>query len=69
MEENEEKGDVPQIVDTLLQEFMDVVPDEISPGLPPMRDMQHCIDLIPGASLPNKAAYRMNPKEQEELMS
>ena len=51
----------------MLEVFEDVIPVEIPHGLPPLRDIQHHIDLIPGAVLPNKAAYRMSPKEHEEL--
>nr|GEV91233.1 reverse transcriptase domain-containing protein [Tanacetum cinerariifolium] len=40
---------------------------EFEEGLPPMRTVQHCLDLIPGATLPNKPAYRMNPTENAEL--
>ena len=51
----------------ILEEFQDVIPEEIPHGLSPLRDIQHHIDLIPGDVLPNKAAYRMSPKEYEEL--
>nr|ABF96581.1 retrotransposon protein, putative, Ty3-gypsy subclass [Oryza sativa Japonica Group] len=48
-------------------EYEDVFPAEIPPGLPPMRGIEHQIDLIPGASLPNRAAYRTNPEETKEI--
>jgi hypothetical protein len=51
----------------LLQEYMDVFPSEIPPRLPPVRGIEHKIDLIPGASLPNRAAYWTNPKETKEI--
>ena len=48
---------------SLLQEFVDVFPEEIPHGLPPLRGIEHQIDFIPGASLPNRSAYRSSPKE------
>lgn len=64
-EENEDCGNLPMIIKYLFEEFSNVIPVEISHGLPPMRDIQHCIDLIPGSVLPNKVAYRMNSKEHK----
>ena len=36
-------------------------------SLPPKRDIHHHINLIPCSILPNKLAYRMNPKETMEI--
>jgi hypothetical protein len=47
---------LPASVTNLLQQFRDVFPSELPPGLPPIRGIEHQIDLIPGASLPNRAA-------------
>ncbi|XP_021757872.1 uncharacterized protein LOC110722889 [Chenopodium quinoa] len=51
----------------LIKDFEDVFPDELPKGLPPIRGIEHQIDLIPGAPLPNKPAYRCNPLETKEL--
>ena len=58
---------LPAPVTNILQEFRDVFPSNIPPGLPPIRGIEHQIDLIPGASLPNRAAYRANPEETKEI--
>jgi hypothetical protein len=44
---------LPRAITNLLQEFKDVFPAEIPLGLPPLRGIEHQIDLILGASLPN----------------
>ena len=50
----------------VLQEFMDVFTDEI-PGLPPNRDIDFTIELVPGAPLVSKTPYRMSTMEMLEL--
>ncbi|GJW75565.1 reverse transcriptase domain-containing protein [Tanacetum coccineum] len=47
VEENDIISEAPLQVQPLLKEFADVIPDDIPPGLPAMRDIQHCIDFIP----------------------
>ncbi|WVZ64329.1 hypothetical protein U9M48_013864 [Paspalum notatum var. saurae] len=44
-----------------------VFPAEIPPGLPPLRGIEHQIDLILDATLPNRAAYRTNPEGTNEI--
>ena len=58
---------IPPSLLSILKEFEDVFPDELPPGLPPLRGIEHRIDLIPGAPLPNRAAYRTNPEETKEI--
>ncbi|XP_056165625.1 uncharacterized protein LOC130137715 [Syzygium oleosum] len=67
MEQNLDSPEISTKVLPILEEFANVVPEELPPGLPPMEDIQHCIDLVPRAAIPNKVAYRMNPKEHEEM--
>ncbi|GKC74231.1 putative reverse transcriptase domain-containing protein [Tanacetum coccineum] len=47
-------------------EFQDVFPEEL-PGIPPIRDVEFNIELIPGAEPISKAPYRMAPIELKEL--
>jgi hypothetical protein len=59
--------DLPNEVQELLEEFTDIILDELPHSLPPMRSVSHHIDLIPGARLLNKAAYRLMLQENEEV--
>lgn len=59
--------DLPTEIQQMLEEFADIVVDDLPDKLPPKQSISHHIDFIPGASLPNKAAYRMCPKDNEEI--
>jgi len=60
---------LPPQVKNLLSEFDDIFSKEGPVGLPPFRGIEHQIDLIPGASLPNRPTYRTNPEETKEIES
>nr|GFB57413.1 hypothetical protein [Tanacetum cinerariifolium] len=46
----------------IVSEFPDVFPDKL-PGIPPVREVEFNIELIPGAEPISKAPYRMAPIE------
>ncbi|KAK1602072.1 hypothetical protein QYE76_017115 [Lolium multiflorum] len=66
-EETNDLTNIPSSLLSILKEFQDVFPDELPHGLPPLRGIEHRIDLIPGAPLPNRAAYRTNPEDTKEI--
>ena len=50
----------------VLSEFMDVFPEEI-PGLPPQREIDFSIAIVPGSAPVSKIPYRMSIPELTEL--
>ncbi|KAL5557214.1 hypothetical protein UlMin_039450 [Ulmus minor] len=68
-EQAEQCIEIPHCIQKMLDEFKDVVPDKLPNHLPPMRHIQHCIDFIPGASLPNLPHYRMSLREHDILQA
>lgn len=51
----------------MLQEYKDIVSDGAPATLPPRRSISHQIDFVLGASLPNKAAYKLTPNQNKEV--
>ncbi|XP_020682413.1 uncharacterized protein LOC110099561 [Dendrobium catenatum] len=58
---------VPKCISQLLHRFMDIAPPELPSELPPVRTIQHQIELTPGSTLPNLPHYRMSPNENKVL--
>ncbi|GJZ60076.1 putative reverse transcriptase domain-containing protein [Tanacetum coccineum] len=50
----------------VVREFPGVFPEDLT-GLPPSREVEFCIDLIPGAMPVAKSPYRLAPTEMQEL--
>nr|GEX55312.1 reverse transcriptase domain-containing protein [Tanacetum cinerariifolium] len=61
------KADVKKLDDIrVVRDFPKVFPDDLS-GLPPVREIEFRIDMIPGALLVVKSPYRLAPSEILEL--
>lgn len=50
----------------VVRDYPDVFPEEL-PGIPPERDVEFGIDVIPGTAPISKAPFRMAPSEMQEL--
>ena len=50
----------------VVKDFPDVFPEEL-PGMPPDRDIEFLIDLLPGTGPISKRPYRMPAKDLEEI--
>ncbi|GJV28524.1 putative reverse transcriptase domain-containing protein, partial [Tanacetum coccineum] len=50
----------------VVREFPEIFPEDL-PGLPPVRQVEFQIDLIPGAAPVARAPYRLAPSEMQEL--
>ncbi|GKD06466.1 hypothetical protein Tco_1181440, partial [Tanacetum coccineum] len=65
--EVEDKSEKKRLEDVpIVQDFPEVFPED-SPGLPPTRQVEFQIDLVPGAAPVGRAPYRLAPSELKEL--
>ncbi|GJZ36911.1 putative reverse transcriptase domain-containing protein [Tanacetum coccineum] len=65
--ETEEKLEEKRLEDVpTVRDFSEVFPEDL-PGLPPTRQVEFRIDLVPGAALVARALYRLTPPELQEL--
>ncbi|GJS11323.1 putative reverse transcriptase domain-containing protein [Tanacetum coccineum] len=63
----EKKSDDKRLEDIpIVREFPEVFPEDL-PGLPPVRQVEFQIDLIPRAAPMARAPYRLAPSEMQEL--
>jgi len=57
----------PKCIKQVLEEFLDVMPEDLPEDLPPKRRVDHAIEVMPGVAPPAKAPYRMSHEELKEL--
>lgn len=58
---------IPEEMRSIINRFSAMAIKELPDGLPPMKQIQHCIDLISGVSLLNFHHHRMICKKCKEL--
>ncbi|GKA25790.1 putative reverse transcriptase domain-containing protein [Tanacetum coccineum] len=67
MKENKDKSKEKRLEDVpTVRDFPEVFPEDL-PGLPPIRQVEFQINLVPGAASVARAPYRLAPLKMEEL--
>ena len=61
------RSQAPTKIENFLNEYKDIIVEDIPNGLSLVRSISHCMDLILGDSFPNKEPYRFTPNKNEEL--
>jgi len=59
-------NDFPIEIQDIFNEYNDIIVHDFPSEFPPMRSISHNTHLIRGASLPNKASYRMTLKRMRK---
>ncbi|GKA29304.1 putative reverse transcriptase domain-containing protein [Tanacetum coccineum] len=68
MKKTEDKSEEKRLEDVpIIRGFPDVFPEDLT-GLPPTRQVEFQIDLVPGAAPVARAPYRLAPSEMKELL-
>nr|GEZ09015.1 hypothetical protein [Tanacetum cinerariifolium] len=63
----EDKSEEKRLEDVpIVQDFLEVFPEDL-PGLPPARQVEFQIDLVPGVAPVARATYRLAPAKMQEL--
>ncbi|GJR99612.1 putative reverse transcriptase domain-containing protein [Tanacetum coccineum] len=67
MKEAKDKSEEKRLEDMpIVRDFPEVFPEDL-PGIPPARQVEFQIDLVPGAAPVARAPYRLAPSEMKEL--
>ena len=64
---NDLPSTLPSAVFDVLHDYEDVFPEEVPPGLPPKRGIEHQIDLVPCALLPNLLPIAQIQRRQKKF--
>ncbi|CAI7821721.1 unnamed protein product [Closterium sp. NIES-54] len=66
-EEEKTNSELPAAVRTMLEEYKDIMPDDLPTGVPPVRTHEHETMEEPSAKPGSRAPHRISPAEQADM--